>query len=70
MIEIAAVMCMLASAEHCRDVVLTFEAEADAVSPASCMMNGQLELAKWSEEHDGWRVQRWSCRPAGRFAKL
>jgi hypothetical protein len=68
MIEIAAVMCMFSSPEQCRDISLNFEAET--VSPASCMMNGQMELAKWSEVHPGWRVARWSCRPAGQVAKL
>jgi hypothetical protein len=68
MIEVVAAACLLASPEHCRDVTLTFEAQA--ITPMSCMMNGQTELAKWTNEHPGWRIARFTCRPAGQVAKL
>jgi hypothetical protein len=68
MIEIAAAVCMVGSAQHCRDIVLSFQ--ADSVTPASCMMYGQSELAKWTEGHPNWRIARFTCRPAGKFANL
>ena len=68
MIEIAAAVCMLSSAEHCRNIVLSFE--ADNVTPVSCMMQGQIELSKWTEGHPNWRIERFTCRPAGKFANL
>jgi hypothetical protein len=68
MIEIAAAVCMISSAQHCRDIVLSFE--ADNVTPVSCMMQGQIELAKWTEGHPNWRIAHFACRPAGKFANL
>ena len=68
MIEIAAIVCLAGSPDKCRDVVLTFEAAN--ITPFSCMMFGQAELAKWTETHVNWRVSRFTCRPAGQVAKL
>jgi hypothetical protein len=68
MIEIAAAVCLISAPVRCRDISLTFE-EA-AITPYSCMMYGQGELAKWTEEHPNWRIAKWSCRPAGQIAKL
>ena len=39
MFEIAAAVCMVGSAQNCREIVLSFE--ADNVTPVSCMMYGQ-----------------------------
>jgi hypothetical protein len=68
MIEIAAAVCMISAPERCRDVTLTFEAEA--VTQNQCMMYGQMELAKWSGDNPNWRIAKWTCRPAGQVAKL
>ncbi len=68
MIEIAAAVCMISAPERCRDITLTFD--ADSVTPITCMMNGQSELAQWTVEHPNWRIARFSCRPAGEVAKL
>ncbi len=68
MIEIAAAVCLIASPGRCKEVSLVFEAEA--ITTFSCMMYGQGELAKWAEDHPNWRINRWSCRPAGRVAKI
>jgi hypothetical protein len=32
------------------------------VTPMTCMIGAQPELAKWVEEHPNWKVSRWSCR--------
>lgn len=68
MIEIAASVCLWNEPGHCRDIALTFEAET--ITPYSCIFYGQGELAKWAEEHPGWRVAKFTCRPAGQTAKL
>ncbi len=68
MFEIAAAVCMVGSAQNCREIVLSFE--ADNVTPVNCIMYGQPELAKWTEGHPNWRVRRFTCRLAGTFAKL
>jgi hypothetical protein len=68
MIEIAAAVCMISAPERCREIQLTYDVEN--VSPISCMMYGQSELAQWTEVHPNWRVSRFSCRPAGQVAKL
>ena len=68
MIEIAAAVCLMTAPHKCRDISLTFE--ADTISMFACMMYGQGELAKWSNDHPGWRVARYTCRQAGQIAKL
>lgn len=68
MIEIAAAACLIGYANQCRDVVLTFAAEN--VTPTSCMTYSQIELAKWTVGHPNWRITRFTCRPAGKFANL
>ena len=68
MIEIAAAVCLFSAPERCRDINLTFD--ADAITPFACMTYGQGELAKWSNDHPGWKISRWACRPAGQIAKL
>lgn len=70
MIEIAAAVCLLSSPERCRDITLTYEADASEITAFSCMMFGQSELARWSADHPAWRIAKWSCRPAGQIAKL
>lgn len=33
-------------------------------------MFGQVELAKWSESHPKWRIEKWKCQKAGEVAKI
>jgi hypothetical protein len=67
-IELAASICMISSPLNCRDLTLNFE--ADNVTPMACMMNGQIALSQWTNDHPNWRVEKFSCRPAGQVAKL
>lgn len=57
MIELAFTVCLLASPDHCEDRSLLFY----DVPPERCMMGAQPQLAKWSSEHEGWRITRWHC---------
>jgi hypothetical protein len=34
------------------------------------MMMSPPEIAKWAEGHPNWFAKRWTCRPAGRIAKI
>lgn len=69
MIEIVASVCLAVAPGACKDITLTFVAERP-VTVQQCFQYGQIELAKWSEGHPGWRVARWRCgRPAG-IAKI
>lgn len=68
MIELVATVCLLAAPERCREMTLTFD--ADNVTPFACMTNGQFALSEWSTGHPGWRISRFTCRPAGQVAKL
>ena len=67
MIELLIVACLIDDPAQCKDIVLTYASES--VTPLQCAMGAQPEIAKWITEHPRWQVARWSCRPAGRFAK-
>lgn len=70
MLEIIASVCLMAEPGKCKDVHLTFAAEAEAVTQSQCFMFGQIELAKWREGHPDWRIARWSCRAAREIANI
>lgn len=61
MVELLFVTCMAmspSSPETCREHSLVFT----DVSPMTCMMGAQPQLAKWALDHPGQRILRWSCR--------
>ena len=66
-IELFAAVCLIESPTKCKDVSLIYSAEA--LTPMQCLMQAQPEVAKWIGEHPGWQIKRYSCRPAGQFAK-
>jgi hypothetical protein len=68
MIELALVACLAADLTKCKDVGLVYDTES--LTQMQCMMGAQPEIAKWVDEHPRWTVKRWSCRPAGKFAKI
>ncbi len=68
MIEIVLSVCSIVQGATCKDVRLTYMAEA--VTPFECMMYGQAEIAKWSEGHPNWRVAKWTCGQARQVAKI
>jgi hypothetical protein len=61
---------LITAPERCRDLTLTFEAEAEALTPFQCMAYGQGELAKWAGDHPTWKIAKWTCRKAGQVANL
>jgi hypothetical protein len=69
MIEVVALVCSMQAPLRCKDLHLSFAAES--VTPQQCMLYGQTELAKWTNEHPGWRISHgFKCGPAGRYAKI
>lgn len=68
MIELVFAVCMIDQPSQCKDVYLNFA--ANSVTPQQCMMNGQIEMAKWLGEHPNWRIAKWRCGVAGQVAKI
>jgi hypothetical protein len=68
MLELVVSVCLADDPSRCKDVSLVYMAEN--VTPMQCMMMSQVEIAKWAEGHPKWVAKRWSCRPAGRYAKI
>ncbi len=70
MIEIVISACLMADLSRCKDVNLTFTAENESLTPMQCMSMSMTEIAKWTEAHPKWIAKRWTCRTAGRLAKI
>jgi hypothetical protein len=68
MLELLVTFCFLDDQTRCRDVSLTYMSES--VTPMQCMMGSPPEIAKYVEAHPKWFAKKWSCRPAGKFAKI
>ena len=51
----------------CKDVELNFEGQR--VSIFECTMYGQVEMAKWCEEHPNWVVTRYKCEDESTMTK-
>jgi hypothetical protein len=68
MLELAIVACLLEDHSRCKEVSLTYMAES--VTPMQCMMQSASEIAKWAERSPRWFAKKWTCRPAGRFARI
>ncbi|TJZ90765.1 hypothetical protein FA743_14050 [Paracoccus gahaiensis] len=61
MIELFFVACLLTDPETCTDHSLLFEEQNGLFT---CMLQGQNELARWSETHPTVQVREWKCRYA------
>lgn len=58
MIELLFVACLARSPDDCQERSLLYT----DLSPTSCMMAAQPELAKWVEAHPNFRITRWRCK--------
>lgn len=58
MINLVFWACLSLSASSCQEVTLTFigDGEGRPVSAHSCLLRGQLEMARWISEHPGYVV--------------
>ncbi len=60
MIELLFVTCLSVSPTECQERSMLFT----DISPMTCMMGAQPELAKWVNEHPKWKVSQWKCQMA------
>ena len=65
MIELLFVACLATSPEDCRERSLVFT----DITPMTCMMGAQPELAKWVHAHPNFVIQSWKCRQVS-FAEM
>lgn len=68
MLELLIFACLLDRPKVCHEVALTYLEES--LTPYQCMMKSPIEIAKWNEANPKWYAKKWTCRPAGRFAKI
>ena len=61
MISIVISACLIADPEVCRDYRVPLS--IDVVDPKHCLMAAPPHFALWAEEHPGWRIVKWRCRP-------
>ncbi|KMK65197.1 hypothetical protein [Puniceibacterium sp. IMCC21224] len=58
MIELVFVTCLSLAPTECRERSLLFT----DITPMTCMMGAQPELAKWADSHPKWVVSQWKCQ--------
>jgi hypothetical protein len=59
MMELILVVCLQAAPDSCEERSIGLYPEMSAMT---CMMQGQPQIAAWSESHPTLRVARWTCR--------
>ena len=42
---------------------------AENLTPMQCLMQAPPHMARWVGEHPGYKIMKWTCRRAGRYAK-
>jgi hypothetical protein len=62
-IAILLTACLIGEPATCREHKITLH---PGISVTQCLMTAPPHLAKWSEEHPGWHVERWQCGSASR----
>ena len=65
MIELIFVTCLSASPTDCQERSLLYT----DISPMTCLMDAQPELAKWVQSHPSWKVANWRCAPVSNLEK-
>lgn len=68
MLELVMMVCLVSQSEDCKDVILNFD--ADNATPMQCVLYGQIEMAKWVEQHPAYRIKKWRCGQARQTAKI
>lgn len=58
MIELVFVACLSASPQDCERRSLLYT----DISPMTCVLGAQPELAKWVESHPRWAISEWKCQ--------
>jgi hypothetical protein len=66
--ELVFTVCSIVHGAHCSDLSpVPLEANTPLIG---CAIASQVEGAKWAWNHPNFYVQKATCQPAGRFAKL
>ena len=66
--ELVFTVCSIVHGAHCSDLSpVPLEANTPLIA---CVIASQVEGAKWVFSHPNFYVQKVTCQPAGRFAKL
>ena len=58
MFTLVLVVCLSATPDVCREE----RPPIDAVSPMSCVVQGQQIAAEWLEDHPKWQLAAWRCQ--------
>lgn len=66
MIELVFLACLSATPGACQEQSLLYT----DVSPMTCVLGAQPELAKWVESHPKYTVARWRCQPVDGSRKI
>jgi hypothetical protein len=67
MLELVVTLCLHADHNRCHEKSFLYLVEG--MTPYSCMMGSPPQIAKELEANPKEFVKRWTCRPAGRYAK-
>ena len=65
MIELIFTACLLTQIGTCREDRLVYT----DMTPMTCMMGAQTQLAEWVNGHPEWTISRWRCAPVDHVAK-
>lgn len=61
MIELMLVVCLANSPTSCHQERPAFQMPFEHA--LACMREGMFRVVEWQNQHPGWEVRRWSCRP-------
>ena len=68
MYELIFTVCSIVQGAHCRDLSpMPLDVGSQAIA---CAIASQVEGAKWITGHPNFYIERATCQPAGRFAKM
>ena len=59
MMELVLIVCLQVAPDRCEERSIGLYPD---MTQMACMMQGQPQIATWSETHPEVRVTRWSCR--------
>jgi hypothetical protein len=60
MLAIILSACLVSDPTTCKDYKIPLD---ESVDPTRCAMQAAPHFAKWADEHPGWVIKKWQCRP-------
>lgn len=58
MMELVFVVCLATAPADCREETLMFA----GITPFTCMIGAQAQLAEWTNRNPGHEISGWKCR--------